>query len=48
MRSVGVKGSPNVRRRTVTRGALGLWWSVGRTAARRTVGRSHGFLPAQE
>ena len=26
----------------------GLWWAVGRMEARRTVGRSHGFLPPQE
>ena len=30
------------------RSPAGLWWAVGRMEARRTVGRSHGFLPPQE
>ena len=41
MRSVGVKGTPNVRRRPITRGALGA--GVGRRADR---GSSHGWAVA--
>ena len=38
MRSVGVKGTPNVRRRPITRGALGALVGSGGAEARRTVG----------
>ena len=48
MRSVGSRAHPMFDGARSRAARWGLWWAVGRMEARRTVGRSHGFLPPQE